>query len=415
MSVADGFLTYSRGWVRKKMSSLHTHEFTPYIPAVLRKNCHGYVVEYYFLNHLTGNQERRTMKLNRVRKHCASARTFKEYVNTVICKLNIKLASGWTPMDEIANTREYVPMAQVIDQYLREKESEIAKSTLLAYRSFGVRLKNWLDNNYPQCNCALFTKVIAVQFLDFVWTGESAVLNKSKKATQGKHVGERTYNNNLKQGRTFFAWCVEKCYAKENPFETIKPKRTKKKMRTIIPQNTRLQIDAYFAEKNPAMQLMCRLVYTSLLRPIEATRVRVNQIRYERSCIIMPPDQTKNGKERIGRLDEGLKALLRKYLDGAAPTDYLFCKSEWTYGKQPKNSNTFGKAWDRMREDLKLPREYQLYSLRDTGIHDLLIDGVVDLDVMHAAGHSDLSMTTRYADHIDDGLIARINEKAGHY
>ena len=48
-------------------------------------------------------------------------------------------------------------------------------------------------------------------------------------------------------------------------------------------------------------------------------------------------------------------------------------------------------------------------------ISDLMHDGVADIDVMHAAGHSDLSMTTRYADHIDDGLIARINDKAGSY
>ena len=129
----------------------------------------------------------------------------------------------------------------------------------------------------------------------------------------------------------------------------------------------------------------------------------------------MPPEQTKNGKERIGRMDEELKALLRKYLDGACSTDYLFCHREWTYGKKPKNSQMFAKEWMKMRDALKLPNKYQLYSLRDTGIHDLLIDGVADIDVMHAAGHSDLSMTTRYADHIDDGLIARINDKAGGY
>ena len=68
-----------------------------------------------------------------------------------------------------------------------------------------------------------------------------------------------------------------------------------------------------------------------------------------------------------------------------------------------------------MRKALKLPMIYQLYSLRDSGIHDLLIDGVANLDVMHAAGHSDLKMTTRYADHIDDEMISRINNQASGY
>jgi len=398
------------------MSIHYAHTITPYIPAVLRKNSHGYVIEYYYYNHLSGEYHRRTIKMNRIRKRYASVRDFKEYANSVICKLNVKLASGWTPVGEVVNTREYVPLPQVIEQYLREKQGGLAKNTIFAYRSFCIRLKNWIETCYPQCNCALFTKVIAVQFMDYIWTGDSAVVNKSKKSNQSdEHVSERTYNNNLKLGRAFFAWCIEKCYAKENPFEFIKPKRERKKSRILIPQQVRNNIDKYFAEHNPGMQIVCRLVYTALLRPVEITRVRVKQIIYERSCILMPPEQTKNGKERYGRLDTELKLLLQKFLSGAASTDYLISDNSWTYGVKPKNPHAFVKAWDKMRATLDLPREYQLYSLRDTGIHDLLIDGVVDLDVMHAAGHSDLSMTTRYADHIDDEMIARINNQASGY
>lgn len=398
------------------MSIHYAHTITPYIPAVLRKNSHGYIIEYYFYNNVSCGYTRRTIKLNRIRKRYVTLHEFKEYANGVICKLNVKLAGGWSPIGEVVNVREYVPMPQIIDQYLREKQSSLAKNTMHAYRSFCIRLKNWIETQYPQCNCALFTKVIAIQFMDHVWSGESAVVNKSKKYIQpSDHISERTYNNNLKLGRAFFAWCIEKCYAKENPFDTIKPKRERKKKRTIIPKEVRLDIDRYFAEHNPGMRLVCRLVYTSLLRPVEVSRVRVNQILYDKSCIIMPFDQTKNGKERIGRLDDELAQLLRAHLNGATANDFLLSDGSWTYGSKPKNSHAFGKAWDKMRADLKLPAEYQLYSLRDTGIHDLLIDGVVDLDVMHAAGHSDLSMTTRYADHIDEEMIARINNQASGY
>lgn len=395
------------------MSKSHTQEFTPYVPAVLRKNCHGYAIEYYFLNGLTGEMQRRTMKMNRIRKRYQNLTEFKTYCQSVICNLNIKLANGWSPMGEVQNTREFVPLPQIIDQYMREKESELSSSSLPAYRSFTGRLKEWIETQYPQCNCALFTKLMAVQFLDHLWSGKSARYNCGKKMNQAdNHISERAYNSNLKLGRAFFSWCINKCYAKENPFETIKPKRTKQKTRTLIPEPIRLQIDAYWAEHNPAMQLMCRLVYTALLRPVEATRVQVHQIRYDRDCIVMPCEQTKNGKERVGRLDASLKALLRQYTAGAGPTDYLFSNREWKPGKKPKNSQMFAKEWMKMRAELKLPAKYQLYSLRDTGISDLIHDGVADIDVMHAAGHSDLSMTTRYADHIDDGLIARINSKS---
>lgn len=412
--VPDGLsFRFSENWKEKKMSKSHTQEFTPYTPAVLRKNCHGYVIEYYFLNGLTGEQERRTIKMNRIRKRCQTAAEFKQYAQSVICNLNIKLANGWSPMGEVQNTREFVPLPQIIDQYMREKASELSSSSLPAYRSFTGRLREWIETQYPQCNCALFTKLMAVQFLDWIWSGKSARYNCGKKMNQAaNHISERAYNSNLKLGRAFFSWCINKCYAKENPFEAIKPKRTKQKTRTLIPEPIRLQIDAYWAEHNPAMQLMCRLVYTALLRPVEATRVQVHQIRYDRDCIVMPCEQTKNGKERVGRLDASLKELLRQYTAGAGPTDYLFSNREWKPGKKPKNSQMFAKEWMKMREALKLPTKYQLYSLRDTGISDLMHDGVADIDVMHAAGHSDLSMTTRYADHIDDDLIARINSKS---
>lgn len=65
-----------------------------------------------------------------------------------------------------------------------------------------------------------------------------------------------------------------------------------------------------------------------------------------------------------------------------------------------------------MRKALKLPDEYQLYSLKDTAINSMLKAGVDDLSVMQAAGHKDLSMTTIYANHHDDALIENLNKKA---
>ena len=54
----------------------------------------------------------------------------------------------------------------------------------------------------------------------------------------------------------------------------------------------------------------------------------------------------------------------------------------------------------------------QLYSLRDTGINGMLKAGIDPLSVMQAADHSDLSMTTRYANHAAPELFRKLNEKA---
>ena len=70
------------------------------------------------------------------------------------------------------------------------------------------------------------------------------------------------------------------------------------------------------------------------------------------------------------------------------------------------------KTWEKMRAAVKLPVEMQLYSLRDTGINNMLKSGIDPLTVMQHADHHDLSMTTRYANHYDSTLIEKIREGA---
>jgi integrase len=65
-----------------------------------------------------------------------------------------------------------------------------------------------------------------------------------------------------------------------------------------------------------------------------------------------------------------------------------------------------------MKKRLKLPDEMQMYSLRDSGIYDMLKSGIDDLSVMQHADHSSLEMTTLYGNHFDKDLIKKIIDKA---
>ena len=68
----------------------------------------------------------------------------------------------------------------------------------------------------------------------------------------------------------------------------------------------------------------------------------------------------------------------------------------------------FRKMWDDMRTILRLPQEMQLYSLRDTGMIDLLHAGVDELSVQKHYDHSDLSIQAIYTNHHDPNLNERI-------
>ena len=213
-------------------------------------------------------------------------------------------------------------------------------------------------------------------------------------------------------GRGVFTWAVEHCYLSENPFAKIKKKREGEKTRTIIPAEDRTRIFNYFKENNPAMCIIMQMVFTSLIRPIEITRIQVEDIDFVNHCIHLPGTKTKNGKSRDSRMDALLEQMLLEHTKHAKPTDYLFADKSWKCGKQTMSQHSFTNTWIDMRDEMKLPKEYQLYSLRDSGINSMLEEGIPALDVMQAAGHSDLSMTTRYGNHKNPNLIKKLNNAA---
>ncbi len=416
----------------KKMPSTLTIQQTSanFVPADLRHDTNGWYIVYYAFNPIISKLEMKRIKLNLLKKRCRSMVEFKVQVNDIMRTIDNQLhtaalnsvqtiaATPATIVPEVAtvaattpvvaplstpsapvseNVRFYKTLDEVTRIFTAEKEKELRNSTMRSYKSFCHMLREWANEHYPYIKMSMFERAHAVEFLDDM---------------AAKGLGPNTYNNMIRLGSVLFIWAKAKCYTRENPFDGQKRKRVLEKTRTIIKPEHQALIDKWFADNQPEMRIVCRLIYTSLLRPIEITRVQVKQIDFVNHCIRMPREKTKTWEAREGRLDAELEEMLRKHIQGANPDDYLFADSLWRCGKRPMGNGTYGKAWDRMRTDLKLPKEYQLYSLKDTAINSMLKAGVDDLSVMQAAGHKDLSMTTIYANHHDDKLIDNLNQKA---
>lgn len=213
-------------------------------------------------------------------------------------------------------------------------------------------------------------------------------------------------------GRTFFAWAKEKCYVKENPFETIKTKREGEKRRILIDKPTRDRIRAYLMEKNPEYLYVCQLVFTSLIRPKEIRLIQVKHIFLDEKCIMIPNENAKTHNLRYAAMSKELHAYLSEIKINRYPEKYYLFGEDLRPSANPCGTARFRQIWERVRKDLKLPQEMQLYSFRDTGINNLLKSGVDALTVMQHADHHDLAMTTRYANHADSGLIQKIYDHA---
>lgn len=60
------------------------------------------------------------------------------------------------------------------------------------------------------------------------------------------------------------------------------------------------------------------------------------------------------------------------------------------------NPKKISDTWEKYRKQLNIGREFQFYSLKDTGITDLLNAGVPALKVRNQARHSDIKITEKY-------------------
>ena len=379
-------------------SQFFSPAYNRYIPAVLHRNkSMGWIIEYYAYNPVTSVLERKRIRLALMRQRYRTNAEFRQAANEIVCTINAQLAGGWSPFGETENVRYYTCINEVAALYITEKGKDLKVDTLRSYRSFCKIFCDWCDKICPHCKCVLFNHTLAVRYMDYVY------LERKSSA--------RTYNNQLKMARAFFAWAVEKCYCKENPFERIKVKKEAPKKRVIIPSDVREKIKQYFDVICPGYVVVMELIYTSLLRPKEISRIQIKQINLAEHYIFMPGEKTKNGYSRYAFLSDELCILLRPLIKDINKEWYLIGLG---YVPKPEqyNSMQYQKMWDKMRKSLKLPKEMQLYSLRDSGINNMLKAGIDPLTVMQAADHHDLSMTTRYANHADPKLIDTLLRQA---
>ncbi len=368
-----------------------------YFPAVLRHQpSHGWSVEYYVMDGL-GVMRRKVIRMNSLRKRFGKTSEFKVYCNQVVCSINARLAGGWTPFGSEQNTRLYTPLEMVVGDYLKEKEGELRPDSMRSYRSFCKCLLAWVSETCPGVQCSGFNKVLAVRFMDHIQNDLG--------------LSGRTYNNRLKSARAVFSWAVSKCYAKENPFEGLKTKRELPKKRVPVPPDVRARVTAWCVANAPNYSVLCRLVFDSLIRPREAWRLRISDLHLSDGYIWIGEEISKTHHGRMASLTPDLIRDLAVMVEGFPASMYLFGPGFKPGVKHIRYQN-FRELWERMRDDLGLPKEMQLYSLRDTGFNEMIKGGIDPLTVMQHADHHDLTMTTRYANHVDPKLVETISQNA---
>jgi len=136
--------------------------------------------------------------------------------------------------------------------------------------------------------------------------------------------------------------------------------------------------------------------YYCLIRRTELSKLKVSDINLKTNTIFIHSENSKNKQSAHVTMPTELKKLLKKHISGAKKTNYLFSANNYAPGSTNFHPDKCSKKWRKMRLYLKLDENIKWYSLKDTGITDLIIAGVDLVSVRDQARHHSIKQTNTY-------------------
>lgn len=354
--------------------------FVDYKPAELRANKVWYI-EYYAKNPLTE-------KLERFKKRVPSMKSQRErekYAKKMVQAINQKLETGWSPFYENPSN-QYKSLEDSFSLFLKQLEKEVKDGikrpdTLRSWKSFFSNISAYINEKHLDIKFVLNIDFLFVNnFLDYIY--------------YDKRNSPRTYNNYLAYMKGFFEWAKLKGYAKQNPAEGIKSKPKVQKKREPLTAEVKKCIKE-LRDKDFHFFTCCMLTYFCLIRRTELTKLKVSDVRLSESRIILDGSITKNRKTDSITIPDVFLPILAQHLATANNSDYLFGK-DFKPGKVQLNPKKISDTWIKYRKKYKFDSKFQFYSLKDTGIMDLLNSGIPSIKVRDQARHYDIKQTEAY-------------------
>jgi integrase len=372
--------------------------FIDYLPAELRENKEWYI-EFYAKDPFSGNLKRKRIKVNRI-KNVIERRKF---AKRLLQEINFKLAKGWSPFIELSAPKSFYNIYTVFEDYLLVKSKELRPQSFLSYKSNINMLVNFLvlNDKNKEMFVAAFGKSTALEFLDFMYIK--------------RNVGERRYNNALTFGFILFNWMVQYGYISINPFEGLKKKREKTKRRKVIPSYIRSNIENLLNVDDKRFLTFLLLEFYALLRPNEILSLRVSDIDIEKQTIRVREEVSKSNKFRLITIPNVLLPLVLDLNLERYKQDMFVFSQDMFPGYIQKTTRYARTKWEKLQRNLKLPDYFQMYSLRDSGIVYLLQSGVSVDEVAKQAGHSSLSITSKYALQANTSASFQLLNKPGNF
>lgn len=185
-----------------------------------------------------------------------------------------------------------------------------------------------------------------------------------------------TFNNNVSFTRAIFNYLIDQEICKENPAARIKPLPEQITKHRYFDNETFKRIKE---KADPELLSFIMFLYHTGTRPNEARQLTSENILRERKLLFIPASVSKNKKD-----------------DYVPLSDYVLKN----YRKEGKlfdvSVNYFGQKFAKLKKELKLQKDFTLYSIKATRAIHLAQDGANPYTIMSLFRHSSLEITMSY-------------------
>lgn len=346
------------------------------------KECY---VSFYAFDPTTGRMKRKKIMLGKIKGKMAQ----RKYAQGVIHRLTEKLLDGWNPWIEASAPMEYTYFTEVCDRYSQYlykmvEDNDMREETLASYLSSLRMLQKWGEREAIVYIYQLNRRKVC-EFLDYVFIERNNTL--------------QTRNNYLAWLRTFCNWLLQRAYLSANPTEgmTAVQRRAKKKNRDVLPDEALQKLHDHLERTNKHFLLACYLLHYMFIRPHEMTYIKICDIHPAAQTLELHGENTKNHNDAVLTMPAKVIHLMVDLCIFNSPGRHYLFSTGFMPGSERQSEKFFRDYWHRhVRKDLDFPSQYKLYSLKDTGITNMLKANHDVLTVRDQARHSSILITDTY-------------------
>jgi integrase len=350
-------------------------------------------VYFSFRNPATDKLERQTPVYSGVNQF-KTLKERKEAIKILAKAIETILENGYNPYDysiSIDESKKY-NITEAVTFVLKLKENSLKENS---YRDFRIRLKSFekwlLANGFQNRYITTVTKKTAINFLNSVLETTSP----------------KNRNNTRSILSMFFQSLEDNDIITDNFIKKINVLKSTPERNKTFSSEQENDILKYLLENDTTLLLFIQFISFNHLRPIEVIRLRIKDINIKDKLIYV---RAKNKPVKTKIIPEILLneiPLLDKF-DGES---LLFTPKgigfEWTTNETDKR-NYFGKRFKKVKDSLKLNKDYGLYSFRHTFITKLYKELVkqstpfeAKSKLMLITGHITMTALEKYLRDID--------------